>query len=165
MGAANAPIHVALVGAGGVGKSSIVLQFTRKMFSEEYDPTIMNSYQHTLVVDGHPANLEILDTAGQEEYNAICEQYMDGNDGFLVVFSVEDKESYEAVPGFQKQLARVHDNEEFPMLLVGNKCDVDESRRKISLSEATERAESYNSDYFDVSAKTKQNIDEAFADL
>lgn len=63
----------------------------------------------------------VLDTAGQEEFSAMREQYMRSGEGFLLVFSVTEKSSFEEVFKFHKQILRVKDRDEFPMLMVGNK--------------------------------------------
>ncbi len=58
---------------------------------DEYDPTIEDSYRKQCVIDDEVALLDILDTAGQEEYSAMREQYMRTGEGFLLVYSITDK--------------------------------------------------------------------------
>lgn len=70
----------------------------------------------------------VLDTAGQEEFSAMREQYMRSGDGFLLVFSVTDRTSFDEVRKFHKQILRVKDRDEFPMILVGNKSDLSNQR-------------------------------------
>ncbi|KAJ8325798.1 Ras GTPase [Batrachochytrium dendrobatidis] len=60
-----------VVGGGGVGKSALTIQFIQEHFVDEYDPTIEDSYRKQTVVDGEVAMLDVLDTAGQEEYSAM----------------------------------------------------------------------------------------------
>lgn len=71
----------------------------------------------------------VLDTAGQEEFSAMREQYMRSGEGFLLVYSLTDHNSFAEISKFQKQILRVKDRDEFPMLLVGNKSDLDHQRR------------------------------------
>ncbi len=71
----------------------------------------------------------VLDTAGQEEFSAMREQYMRSGEGFLIVFSVTDRKSFDEVSKFHKQILRVKDREEFPILLAGNKTDLTPQRR------------------------------------
>lgn len=71
----------------------------------------------------------VLDTAGQEEFSAMREQYMRSGEGFLLVYSLTDHASFAEISKFQKQILRVKDRDEFPMLLVGNKSDLDHQRR------------------------------------
>ena len=70
----------------------------------------------------------VLDTAGQEEFSAMREQYMRSGEGFLLVFSVTDRNSFDELLRFHKQILRVKDRDEFPMLMVGNKADLEHQR-------------------------------------
>lgn len=70
----------------------------------------------------------VLDTAGQEEFSAMREQYMRSGEGFLLVFSITDLSSFDEILKFHRQILRVKDREEFPMLMVGNKADLDYHR-------------------------------------
>ena len=64
-----------MVGSGGVGKSALTLQYMYGDFPEEYDPTKADSYKKKITLDGVEVNVDILDTAGQEEYAAIRDNY------------------------------------------------------------------------------------------
>ena len=97
-------------------------------FVTDYDPTIEDSYQKQCVIDGTVAKLDILDTAGQEEFSAMREQYMRSGEGFLLVFSLSDRRSFEDAARFRKEILRVKDRDEFPVMLVGNKADLDSQR-------------------------------------
>jgi GTPase SAR1 family protein len=70
----------------------------------------------------------VLDTAGQEEFSAMREQYMRSGQGFLLVFSLSDRSSLDEIYKFHKQILRVKDRDEFPMYIVANKCDLTEGR-------------------------------------
>jgi small GTP-binding protein len=70
----------------------------------------------------------VLDTAGQEEYSAMREQYMRTGEGFLLVYSITSQQSFEEIKTFQQQILRVKDKDYFPMIVVGNKCDLDGER-------------------------------------
>ena len=69
-----------------------------------------------------------MDTAGQEEFSAMREQYMRSGEGFLLVFSVTDRSGFDELLRFHKQILRVKDRDEFPMLMVGNKADLEHQR-------------------------------------
>lgn len=154
-----------VVGDGGVGKSALTIQFFQKMFVEDYDPTIEDSYiQHT-DIDGQWCILDVLDTAGQEEFSAMREQYMRTGDGFLVVYSVTDKGSFENVPQFHELILRVKDRTSFPMLLVANKVDL-VHQRSITEEQGKDMAGRFNIPYIETSAKDPpQNVDKAFQDV
>lgn len=155
---------IVVVGGGGVGKSAITIQFIQSYFVTDYDPTIEDSYTKQCVIDDVPAKLDILDTAGQEEFSAMREQYMRSGEGFLLVYSLTDHNSFAEISKFQKQILRVKDRDEFPMLLVGNKSDLSDHRR-VSLEEAQQFSCSVGMPYIECSAKLRINVDQAFHEL
>ena len=83
--------------AGGVGKSALTIQLIQNHFVEEYDPTIEDSYRKQVVIDGETCLLNILDTAGQEEFSAMRDQYMRTGEGFLIVFAVNNAKSFDDI--------------------------------------------------------------------
>uniref|UniRef100_A0A4W5R7G1 RAS related 2 n=1 Tax=Hucho hucho TaxID=62062 RepID=A0A4W5R7G1_9TELE len=90
-GSVQEKYRLVVVGGGGVGKSALTIQFIQSYFVTDYDPTIEDSYTKQCVIDERAARLDILDTAGQEEFGAMREQYMRTGEGFLLVFSVTDR--------------------------------------------------------------------------
>ncbi|KAJ2954924.1 hypothetical protein O0L34_g3252 [Tuta absoluta] len=153
-----------IVGTGGVGKSAITIQYIMSNFVTDYDPTIEDSYTKQCVIDGVPMKLDILDTAGQEEFSAMREQYMRSGEGFLLVFAVTDYNSFEEIYKFHKQILRVKDRDEFPMLLVGNKADL-ESQRTVTLEQAQDLSRRLKVPYIECSAKRRMNVDQTFHEL
>ncbi|XP_060803140.1 ras-related protein M-Ras isoform X2 [Amyelois transitella] len=158
-------VKLVVVGDGGVGKSAITIQFFQKLFVTDYDPTIEDSYiQHT-EVDGQWCILDVLDTAGQEEFSAMREQYMRKGDGFLLVYSVTDKQSFENIRHFHTQILRVKDRETYPMLVAANKVDLVHVRA-VSADEGRALARQLGAPYIETSAKEPPlNIDAAFHEL
>jgi len=113
--------------------------------------------------------LEILDTAGQEEYKALRDQYMRQADGFLCVYSIIDKKSFTELNEFVEQILRVKDKDTYPMVLCGNKCDL-ESERMVTRQEALNFAKTKmglpsESQVVEASAKARKNVDESFSEL
>ncbi|XP_074662999.1 ras-like protein 2 [Tubulanus polymorphus] len=153
-----------VVGGGAVGKSALTIQFIQSYFVTDYDPTIEDSYTKQCVIDDVAAKLDILDTAGQEEFSAMREQYMRSGEGFLLVFSIIDRSSFDIIYKFHRQILRVKDRDEFPMILVANKCDL-EHQRMVASDEGQELARQLNIRYIETSAKLKVNVDLAFHDL
>ena len=88
-----------------------------------------DSYRKQCVIDDEVALLDVLDTAGQEEYSAMREQYMRTGEGFLLVYSITSRQSFEEIVTFQQQILRVKDRDQFPIIVVGNKCDLDMERQ------------------------------------
>uniref|UniRef100_A0A8C4V8U7 RAS related 2 n=1 Tax=Falco tinnunculus TaxID=100819 RepID=A0A8C4V8U7_FALTI len=136
----------------------------RSYFVTDYDPTIEDSYTKQCVIDERAARLDILDTAGQEEFGAMREQYMRTGEGFLLVFSVTDRGSFEEIYKFQRQILRVKDRDEFPMILVGNKADLDH-QRQVTQEEGQQLARQLKVTYMEASAKIRLNVDQAFHEL
>eukprot|EP00053_Salpingoeca_punica_P023581 m.10813 g.10813 ORF g.10813 m.10813 type:complete len:194 (-) comp5315_c1_seq1:146-727(-) len=153
-----------VVGGGGVGKSALTIQFIQSHFVDEYDPTIEDSYRKQCVIDEEVALLDILDTAGQEEYSAMREQYMRTGEGFLLVYSIIERGSFEEIQGFYQQILRVKDRDTFPMILIGNKADL-EGERQVSNQEGKDTAKTLNLAYVETSAKQRVNVDLAFHEL
>lgn len=153
-----------VVGAGGVGKSALTIQLIQNHFVDEYDPTIEDSYRKQVVIDGETCLLDILDTAGQEEYSAMRDQYMRTGEGFLLVFAVNSIKSYEDISGYREQIQRVKDAEDTPMVLVGNKCDLFPPYA-VSINAAREVAKQNGIPFVETSAKTRMGVDDAFYSL
>ncbi|XP_072028704.1 ras-related protein Ral-A-like isoform X2 [Amphiura filiformis] len=136
-------------------------------FVEDYEPTKADSYRKKVPLDGEDVQIDILDTAGQEDYAAIRDNYFRSGEGFLCVFSITEQESFATTSEFREQILRVKSDkteEQIPFLLVGNKADLTD-KRQVSQEEAQERATSWGVPYVETSAKTRENVDKAFYDL
>ena len=158
---------IVMLGSGAVGKSAITVQLVSGHFLESYDPTIEDSYRTTITINNENIILNILDTAGQEEFSALRDQYMRSGDGYIIVFSITSPTSFLEINAFKEQLYRVLDldNSEFiPMVLVGNKCDL-ENDRQVQSIDAQKLADEWKVKYFETSAKNKTNIYELFEEL
>ena len=156
-----------MLGGGAVGKSAITVQLVSGHFVQIYDPTIEDSYRTSISVDGEMVSLDILDTAGQDEYTALRDQYMRSGDGYVIVYSITSTTSFLEANGFREQLYRVLDKElsdHVSIALCGNKCDL-ESERQVQTAEAQKLAEEWKVLFFETSAKNKINIAETFQAL
>jgi len=130
---------VIVVGDGGVGKSALTLQYMYQEFVEDYEPTKADSYRKQVTIDGEECAVNILDTAGQEDYAAIRDNYFRGGEGFLCVFSLTETPTFEHMDEFREQIERVHEGRRMPMILVGNKADMT-SERQVSADDAQAKA-------------------------
>ncbi|XP_014213190.1 ras-like protein rasG isoform X2 [Copidosoma floridanum] len=148
---------IVVLGEGGVGKSAITLQFVSHSFLIDHDPTIEDSYQQQAVIDGESAQLDILDTAGQ---------YMRCGEGFMLCYSVTDRHSFQEVLEYRNCILRFRANDGFapPMVLVGNKCDL-QNRREVSTEEGKTLSDHLGCPFFETSAAFRQFIDDAFYSL
>merc|ERR1712093_341363 len=169
---------IVVVGAGGVGKSGLTLQFCAGKCPKRYDPTIEDSYRKTTELDGRPVTLDILDTAGQEEYACLRAEYMTEGKGFVLVYSITDHGTFEEMNKFKDQIEEnKKPGEKVPLCLVGNKIDLEDNPdngRKVKTSEGEEKAEEWRNNksdkigdimFMETSALTKINVDETFKGL
>jgi len=154
-----------IVGGGGVGKSALTIQFIQNYFIDEYDPTIEDSFRKQVVIDTQPCLLDILDTAGQEEYKAMRDGYMRVGQGFILTYAITSRSSYDEVcEQFRTHILRVKDADKVPMILCGNKCDL-EKERQVPKSEAEAIAKSWGCPFFETSALARINVEESFFEL
>ncbi|KAI8849330.1 small GTPase superfamily, partial [Chytridium lagenaria] len=155
-------IHrLVVLGDGGVGKTALTIQLCLNHFVETYDPTIEDSYRKQVVIDDIPCVLEVLDTAGQEEYTALRDQWIRDGEGFLLVYSITSRSTFERIQRFKDQIVRVKDLESIPIILVGNKCDK-LGEREVSKEEAMQLARKMGCEFVETSAKTCVNVERAF---
>jgi GTPase KRas len=108
--------------------------------------------------------LEILDTAGQEEFTALRDQWIRDCEGFVLIYSITSRPSFEQISVFKDQVLRVKDKDRIPMMLVANKCDL-EDKREVSTQEGADLARAFGASFKEASAKTRVNVEEAFYDL
>ena len=123
-----------------------------------------DSYRKHVSIDDEACLLDILDTAGQEDYSAMRDQYMRTGEGFLCVYSIDSQQSLDEIHGFREQILRVKDETEVPMILVGNKCDLEE-HREVATDAGQQVAKSYGIPFMETSAKKRINVEEAFYQL
>lgn len=157
-------LKIVLVGSGCVGKSSLTIQFVQQYFITEHDPTISDIYIKNCFVDDVLYKVEVVDTAGQDEFAEMREPHFQTGDGFLLVFSVASRSSLEYMLKLREFIENYNNCKNLPMLLVGNKCDL-ELEREISRLEAEDLAANLKIPYIESSAKFRQNVDQIFHTL
>eukprot|EP00008_Paramoeba_atlantica_P009345 CAMPEP_0201488270 /NCGR_PEP_ID=MMETSP0151_2-20130828/17863_1 /ASSEMBLY_ACC=CAM_ASM_000257 /TAXON_ID=200890 /ORGANISM="Paramoeba atlantica, Strain 621/1 / CCAP 1560/9" /LENGTH=191 /DNA_ID=CAMNT_0047873529 /DNA_START=65 /DNA_END=636 /DNA_ORIENTATION=- len=155
---------ICVLGDGGVGKTALTIQLCSNHFVFEYDPTIEDSYRKQCVIDEKPAFLEILDTAGQEEFTALRDQWIRDSEGFVVMYSVVSRSSFLQVQATTDSIRRVQCDCECPIMLAGNKCDLD-SLREVTREEGMAQAQEMGTLFKETSAKTRLNVEDAFYDV
>ncbi|KAK4130135.1 ras-domain-containing protein, partial [Trichocladium antarcticum] len=156
--------NVVVLGAGGVGKSCLTAQFVHNQWIESYDPTIEDTYRTQQSVDGRQVILEILDTAGTEQFVAMRDLYMKTGQGFMLVFSISSKTSFEELETLRDDIIRIKDDEDIPIVIIGNKADLEE-QRTVDRAKAFALSQRWNAPYYEASARTRTNVDEPYIDL
>jgi len=121
-------------------------------------PIVNNNWKYN--DDGETCLVDLLDTAGQEEYSAMRDLYYKTGQGFILAYAINSRVSFEEINQMYQQLLRIKDKDYVPMVLVGNKCDLDYDRQ-ISISEGQDLADKFKIPFMETSAKTRINIEEA----
>jgi GTPase KRas protein len=152
------------MGRSGVGKTAITLRYTRDRFVQEYDPTIEDLHLKYTAVGGTAVSLEILDTAGQEAYSALRRSWMQHGAGFLFVFSVVDRQTFDELRAFYDELMDLYNNDPPPSVLVANKADLDSDEWAVTEDEVRRLKVNWRNctEVVFVSAKSNRNVEKAF---
>lgn len=157
--------RVVVFGAGGVGKSSLVLRFVRGTFRENYVPTIEDTYRQVISCNKQVCTLQITDTTGSHQFPAMQRLAISKGHAFIMVYSVTSKQSLEELkPIFQEIVQIKSSTEGIPIMLVGNKCD-EVSSREVTTNEGTALSKVWKSAFMETSAKTNHNVQELFQEL
>ena len=81
--------------------------------------------------------------------------------GFICVYAITSRNSFDEITTFREQIKRAKDKDKLPMVLIGNKCDL-ETERQVTTSEGQDLAKSWGCPFLESSAKTRVNVDESF---
>ncbi|CAF0786645.1 unnamed protein product [Brachionus calyciflorus] len=155
---------IIILGPGGVGKSALTQRFISGNFIEAYDPTIEDCYLKTVKYKNKEYKLEILDTAGTDQFTSLRDVYINSGDAFVVVYSIDSISSFNDIQSIIDQICTIKESDPSPLIIVGNKCDLDEDR-EISEEMGEMLANSSRCSFIETSAKLDLNIKEIFYDL
>mmetsp|Transcript_8324 Transcript_8324/g.9093 ORF Transcript_8324/g.9093 Transcript_8324/m.9093 type:complete len:205 (+) Transcript_8324:230-844(+) len=158
-------LNLLLIGDSGVGKSCLLLRYSDDSYTASFITTIGIDFKIKVVQCGDEViRLHLWDTAGQERFKTITTAYYRGANGILLVYDVSDEVSFSNVRNWMKQI-----NQNAPtdvnIVLIGNKCDVDPSERKVPFEKGKELADEYDIKFFETSAKLNINVNECFLDI
>ncbi|KAJ7777073.1 ras protein [Mycena metata] len=147
--------RIVLLGERDAGKTELAVQTS-------YDPTIEDAYRKQFIVDNRMCFVELIDTAGQDEYTTLQEQWIREGQGFALVYSIASRSTFDRLEVFYQSMQRLKGNPVF--MLVGNKCDKT-SEREVSKDEGAALARQFGCEFIETSAKTAQNVERAFTNL
>lgn len=158
-------IRVLTIGYTDVGKTSIILRFTKNQFSDKYVSTIGIDFKSKkLQIKNKSVKIKVFDTAGQEKYKGIVKSFYNKANGILLTFDLSNKESFSRIDYWVGELKEHISSKELYIVLVGNKKDKKE--REVTFEEAQQYAENNNfGGYFEVSAKSGEGINEMFLNV
>ncbi|CAN8065138.1 unnamed protein product [Agarophyton chilense] len=152
---------IVLIGDSGVGKSNLLLRFTRNEVDLNSKTTIGVEFAtRSVPIQGKIIKAQIWDTAGQERYRAITSAYYRGAVGALLVYDITKKNTFESVARWLKEL-KDHADSKIVVMLVGNKCDL-KNERQVSVEDGTEAAAKFGLSFLETSALDATNVDESF---
>ncbi|UJR35737.1 hypothetical protein I4U23_028487 [Adineta vaga] len=152
---------IVIIGDSSVGKSNLLLRFTRNEFRLDTQSTIGVEFANKqLLIDGKRVKTQVWDTAGQERFKTVIPQFYRGSEGALVVFDLTKPNTFEHVSTWVEEVYR-HTPSDLPIVLVGNKSDLTHERR-ISREQATDLARRLNLSYMETSALNASNVEQAF---
>ncbi|EFA78261.1 Ras GTPase [Heterostelium album PN500] len=161
-------LKIVILGSGSVGKSAVTIQYVNGEFVDQYDPTIEDMYRKVIEFNGDHIMLEIMDTAGTENFLVMRDLYIRNGQGFILVYSITAKSTFYELDNIKEQVCRVKDSttSRIPMVVLGNKCDL-EKDRQVASKEGQDLVEKWggNVDFLETSAKSKINISAAFDQL
>ncbi|PRD29252.1 UNVERIFIED_CONTAM: Rasd1 [Trichonephila clavipes] len=156
--------RLVLMGAARVGKTAIVHQFLYDMFPTEYIPTVEELYRGEYDVGNTGLVLDILDTSGSYEFPAMRKLAVETGDAFILVYAINDEESFEEV-GRLKELLMEHKSCNAPVVVVGNKCDLEKQRMVEKVVADTIVGIDWENRFVEASAKENINIVRIFKEI
>jgi Ras-related protein Rab-8A len=157
-------VRLLTLGDSGAGKSSLLLRYTQNEFTIEYMPTIGIDFRlKTIDVKGKTIKVQVWDTAGQERFRTITHNYYRGAHGIALVYDVTNEASFQNI---RKWIQDVHTYAEqsVNLVLIGNKCDL-VNKKVVETSRGQALADEYDIRFFETSAKTDTNVEDAFSSL
>ncbi|EIW69353.1 hypothetical protein TREMEDRAFT_56895 [Tremella mesenterica DSM 1558] len=155
-----------IMGAPSVGKTSLTQQYVSPpTYNESYFPTIEATSHKVINYDGEEYNCEIVDSAGQDEYTLFPSKYAIGVHGYLLVYSINSRQSFEMVQTVHNKILDFAGLEKVPCVIVGQKCDLDSSERRVTTIEGQELAKKLKAGFVECSAKDNKNVGKAFEAL
>ena len=159
-------LKVIILGCSGVGKTSLMNQYTSGKFSNQYKATIGADFLTKEVeIDGQPIVEQIWDTAGQERFQSLGVAFYRGADACVLVYDITDQKSFDALDSWRDEFliqASPRDAEAFPFVVLGNKSDLD-TKRKVSRARAQTWCKNKNEiAHFETSAMDASNVEQAF---
>ena len=155
-------VKVVVLGKSLVGKSALTYRFISDKFTEEHDTTVEDQYKTFANIDGEQFELEILDTAGQDDYQTMLDTWIEFGNCFILVYSIDEMDSFKQIKTKYDRICKLKVNEPFSVIIAGNKCDLPDSSRKVSKVEAESYAKNIDVPFLEVSALNRINVKEAF---
>eukprot|EP00158_Paraphelidium_tribonemae_P008103 Partr_v1_DN28475_c3_g1_i2_m41862 putative ras homolog enriched in brain len=152
---------IAVIGSRAVGKSTLIAQFVEGQFSDSYYPTIENTFTKQLSAHGDDFTLEIMDTAGQDEWGIMSSSQTLGVHAYIIVYSIASKQSFDTAKVIHEKVLNYTGSSSIACVLVGNKTDL-ERQRQVTAAQGEELARELKCSFMESSAKLNSKIVDIF---
>ena len=153
--------EVAIMGMNSVGKSSLTIKFALDTFQAEYNPTITDRYSKDLEINSVQYACTFIDTAGQDDYS-IFPSSCSSVHGFILVYSINSRKSFDLLPVIRQKIVEHKGDEDIPLVVVGNKRDLEGVQRAVQPEEGRGLSDEWNASFFETSAKENVNVFSVF---
>jgi len=160
-------LKVLLIGHPSVGKTSIFHRFVKNDYCDTYKPTLgADFFSKQINIESTEVIMQIWDTAGQERYQSLGRSFYRGSDVCILVYDITNKQSFEVLNNYVEQFLQKVDSHsanpeiDFLFLVLGNKCDLD--NREVDSEVARQYCEKRRFNFFEVSALSGHQVQEAF---
>ena len=152
---------IVTLGESGIGKTSLINRFTYDTF-ETLSTTIDNSicYKH-LDIENKIIKIQLWDICGSEFFRSVIPNFYRNASGAVVAYDISDKWSFDQVKSWIEEV-KAYSNTETNIVIVGTKCDILDSEVKVTEEEGKKLADELGVKYFETSAKTGYNVNEAY---
>jgi small GTP-binding protein len=152
---------IVLLGGPSVGKSALTMRMITDNFVKDYEPTIEDTYTKDINLESTKCTLKIVDTAGMSDLKVMIDNWISEGDGFLLVFSIIDANSFPIVEEKRSRILKVKEKKDIPMLLVGTKLDM-ENKREVPTEKASSLAKEWGIEYVETSSLNSIRDKEVF---
>ena len=156
-------IKITIIG-NSVGKSTLLIRYLKNNNLRESDIDDKYIIESNINIEGQDYKLELMDTTSIEDYLGMLEMFVSFADGIILIFAINDKESFEILKKVYERIIKAKKDAKYPMILVGNMKDL-ENYRQIAIDEAKALAELWGIEYLEISVKTNFRVNEVFEKL
>ena len=157
-------INIITLGNSSVGKTSLIQRYVDEIFEDTFATIGFNTkFKTKILSNGEKLKVYFYDTSGQEKYNSLSFNYIKNCHGILLMYDISEKQSFLKIKDWLKNIYE-HKDEDFPILLLGNKCDLEE-KREVTKEEGDQLAKELKLNFYETSNKDNINIEKAITEL